>query len=363
MTWANALLGQPFQIVTNVSLGGSTSAQIRARVDDVLETSPEYVIGHDWWQNDVLTSVSAVTTQANIEAIIDDCNAAGATVILTDYLPMGAYTTDAMIEQDFEMRDWLYARQDKGFTFVPITDLIVDPTTGLPLSWATYDGSHPSPRGARAMGEILADRIGHLFRGRPARQPVAASVYAGGGVKGNPKELVKNPMMTGSSSGVALFYGLTGTGTPTGTKIVATDYPNLEWQRITFGTDGTAVLAIDVQTAAGLTFGDLTLVPGTTRTRFGFEFRMPAASMPGKWATVTGYQYYAPASETYYALQDTSAVGQDQGFLPDDNLIYQAQSTDALMPVGSTAIDCGIVLYGQAGAVIDLRRTSLTVVN
>lgn len=363
-TWANALLGQALDVAINVSHGGYTSAQILGVTPDALAVGPDWVIGHDWWINDIVTGVPLADSQATIAAIIQACNRAGATVVLTDYLPITVYTTTAMVAQHFAMLDWLHTQQGPGFVLVPVCDAIVDITTGHPLGWVTVDGTHPGPKGARAIGAVLADRLRNLLAGPGARRPVATSVYAGSGVAGSPYELVGNPMMSGPlGAGVANLYTLSGTGSPTGSKVAATDFPNLQWQRITLGADGTAILTPAIMTGAGLTYGDLTLVPGTTKTSFRFEFRIPSVSAAGKWADVTGYAYYTPASETDYALQDTSNVGQDQGFTPDDTTIYTVQSPPAVIPAGSTAIAAGIVLYGQAGAVVDIRRVSLAVVS
>jgi hypothetical protein len=364
VTWANMVLRQPLDLAINVSQGGLTSSQILGNVNAALAVNPNYVIGHDWWINDILGSVSIVTSQANTLAIIAACNVAGATVIMTDYLPLASYTTGAMIAQHFAMMDWARSIQNRGFMFVPICDDIVDTATGYPLTNYTYDGAHPSPLGAHALGLRLAEQIGHLFRGANVRQPVATSVDAGSGFKGNPKELVANPMPYGTlGAGTAAFYALSGTGTPVGSIVAATDHPNLLWQRCTFTTDGYILVSIGVNTGSGLTYGTLTLTPNVTKMRSQFEWRMPNVSQPGKIVSVNGWQSYTPASESNYCLQDTSSAAADQGLVPDDNLIYTAMSRERLLPAGSTATAYQLVFYGQAGAVIDFRRASLVATN
>lgn len=361
VTWANMVLGQPMEIVANVAQGGLTSAQILANTSAALATSPNYVIGHDWWINDILNGVSLATSKANHLAIIALCNAAGATTILTDYPGLDAETTTAMKVQHAQMVAWLESIQGPGFLFVPICDAIVEIATGRPESWATYDGTHPSVRGAHALGERLAEYLRPLFP-NAATQPRSTNSYLGGIVGGSPYELMGNPMITGTPvGGMAPNFSMFGTGTPTGSVVAATDFTNLKWQRITLTTDGYAVLTPALVTGAGLTYGSTTIVPGTDRTQMQFEFRMPSVSAAGKWACVTAYQYYTPASNTIYTIQDTDAAGTDQGLVPDDNAIFLARGPAAVVPTGTTALNDVIIIYGQAGAVIDVRRVSVAI--
>lgn len=364
--WAQMVMGFPFKVLTNVSHGGDTSATILANTSSALAPGPDWVIGHDWWINDIVTGVSAATSQANIDAIIQKCNAAGATAVLTDYLPVAAYTTTAMVAQHHAMMDWLRNRQGRGFILVPVADSVLDINTGTLLTWATYDGTHPTARGAHAMGDALADGIASYIHGPNSRHPGAQSAYAAN-VFGNPKELVSNPMITGTpGAGFATGYSALGTAAPAASIVTATDRP-LQWQRVTLGANGYANIFVGLLTGSGLSYtgpkGTITLTPGTTKTRFQFEFRMPSVSTPGKWASVEGRIYYTGAPDNAYALQENNVNGQDVGFVPDDNLIFSAHSPEYVLPAGATALNGLITIYGQAGAVIDFRRVSLAVTN
>lgn len=366
-TWMQSILGHPFNTLINVSIASATSATILSNMASALAVGPDYVIGHDWWVNDITSGVSLATSQSTIDSIIKQCNAAGATVILTDYLPVAAYTTTAMVVQHYAMMDWLRSRKDRGFIFVPISDAVVDMATGKPLAWATSDGTLPSAKGAYALGSAFANGIAQLMRGTDARHPTGVSAYAGGTAMGNPKELVVNPMITGAPGpGLASGYSASGTGSPSSSIVVANDL-NLQWQRITFGANGYINIIPTLQTGAGKVYtgpaGTLTLVAGTTKTRFQFEFRIPTASAAGKWVSVEGRQYYTGAPDNAYALQENNSAGQDTGFVPDDNMIHLARSPEYVMPAAATAINGLVSLYGQAGAVIDIRRVSLAVTN
>lgn len=366
-TWANQFLGCPMDVVVNVSQGGLTSSGIYGHVGTVTAASPDFVIGHDWWINDIVNGVPTATSKTNIGAIISACNAAGATVLLTDYLAVSAYSTAAQVAQHHDMLAWLRTQQGAGFALVPVADQIVDIATGLPLSWAVYDGTHPSPRGARAMGLALARRLAGLFS-EGAPHPVAAN-YAAGIAGGSPYELMGNPMISGTPvGGVAPNFTITGTGTAGGSKsvVAATDIPGLNWQRATFGADGFINITPALVTGAGLSYtgpsGTVTITSGTTRVRMQLEYRVPAASAAGKWVCPTARWYTTGATASIYAVQDTNAAGQDTGLTPSDTDIYVAQSPTVVVPVGTTALNSVITVYGQVGAILDVRRVSVAIV-
>lgn len=362
VTWANMIMGQPMNIVANASHGGYTSSQILALVPIAIAPQPAYVIGHDWWINDIVTGVSMATSQTNILATIAACNTAGATVILTDFAAVPAETTVAMKVQHAQMVSWLDSIQGPGFMFIPIMDAVVDITTGTYLSWATYDGTHPSVMGSHVMGERFADSIKYLFP-NPSLQPRGTNSYAAGVIGGSPYELMGNPMITGTPvSGVAPNFTIGGTASAVGSVVQATDFTNLNWQRVTLGVDGYVNLIPALVTGAGLTYGSTTVVPGTDKIRMQFEWRMPAVSAIGKWACVTAREYFTPNVSNIYALQDTNINGTDQGLVPDDNQVFLAKSPAGLVPTGTTSISSVITIYGLAGAVIDVRRVSIAIV-
>lgn len=201
---ANIELGWPFRIVADLGVSGDTTAQILARVGDVLAYKPSWccVMGGI---NDV-AGVSYATTITNLTAIYTALQSAGISVLACTIIPADAHTTTpAYGYKRRKINEWIkwYATQTSGIVVADTERAIVNPDTGGPASNMTTDGTHPTNIGARRMGRAIVAALGDF----------AAAVNPGAGYDNG---YVINPMAKGSNAagagGFTAPAGITGVG-------------------------------------------------------------------------------------------------------------------------------------------------------
>jgi lysophospholipase L1-like esterase len=251
--WANIFLGQRFQAVANLGVGGDTSSQALGRLDptpfaantayakdqavtnggntytaNVAFTSGASFVAGDWklslpsplqlsplpkWCNLMIgtndmasTSVSGATVLSNITTICNRLLAAGINVLLNTITPnygTAPNTTQktALAFANRGIRD--YARTTSGVVLADTYAAAVDPSGG---NWKTNysaDSIHPRCVAAFAMGQEVAAAISPYVG--PA--PVLSSSNA------DLENILTNGMFIGSQAEVDV---LTVTGAPTG---------------------------------------------------------------------------------------------------------------------------------------------------
>lgn len=251
--WANASLGGRLTMVKNAGVGGERSDQILARVTDVtnLATLPGYCILSDMASNDLLQSVASATIIANVSAICDALQAKGITIVICTVLPLAG--TNAHLQRQAEVNRWIRDRVGQpGFIVCDWAARWTDPTTVVPRTGLSTDGTHPTALGAGAIGKVLADAI---------RPHLGGSIHL---ASHNLDQLTSNlnPMMvgtggtasTGTSGSVATNWTTlrgTGSGTLTAAKVARTDNIGGEWQSLTLaGGGGQFFLYSDVASGA-----------------------------------------------------------------------------------------------------------------
>jgi lysophospholipase L1-like esterase len=155
--------GQRFRLLYNGGVSGERTDQINARVDTALSYYPGLVI---YWAgiNDIAQSypsgtTSASTAFANIQAAGNKCIATGAQfLVFADYPATG--WTAAQVGQMFELNARLsnWAQTTPGVILFDACRYMLDYTTATaPTQKAgyTYDGVHPSMRGAYVLAKAL----------------------------------------------------------------------------------------------------------------------------------------------------------------------------------------------------------------
>lgn len=171
LTFANALLGGRLNIVHIEGVPGERSDQVAARVGRVTALRPAHapvLVGTNDFRNSTRTVDQVLSTCVN--DIYVPLIGSGATVYAMSVPPLGATDTPgngltvAQVNSNitqFNAALSAYCAATPGMVFVPTHGAIVDTTalTGVALAAKLEDQIHPSPRGAYAMGKVLADAM------------------------------------------------------------------------------------------------------------------------------------------------------------------------------------------------------------
>jgi lysophospholipase L1-like esterase len=169
MTWALALCEQRvyFDKGWNFGVGGDNSADLLARINDVLAAGTDYVLV-SIGGNDVTQSITSDETCANLEAIWDACYAAGKFVLASMIYPRGPQTTYTAAHKTkcARINNYIQQAQYRRERFevlnpIPIFTDYSD-GDGLSLEYMTYDGIHPGTWGAWRLGRSIAEIINAL---------------------------------------------------------------------------------------------------------------------------------------------------------------------------------------------------------
>lgn len=153
--WVNAMLGNRFQMVRNLGIGGQTTSQILARVNDVFQYAPDIVWYHAGTNDVFVSGLSAAAAFSNVKAACDAILDRGIKVVLC--LPQKWNSSDedvnaAKLVQYYEFLDLLSrygAERDRVFV-ANFAGPVVDPTStsGDQLANHFVDTKHLSNLGA-----------------------------------------------------------------------------------------------------------------------------------------------------------------------------------------------------------------------
>ena len=225
LTWAEILSGgglySPNQL--NFGVSGDRTDQMLARVGSVVGASPDIcvVLGG---VNDIRT-ISPAESIRNLGRIYDRLQAAGVLVVAMPPIPVGIHAglVPTMSEQNHLARIRQYIRtrstEDGGLVVADATSMLVNhadpnghPLGGTPAGSSiptavTYDGLHPSIRGAYWMGKAIADALGPRLGGKP---PICGGVNDMYDPSANPSGSKLGTGLPLGTSGGALSNGATG---------------------------------------------------------------------------------------------------------------------------------------------------------
>lgn len=213
--WANALLGQRFQIAGNSGSGGKTAEQILdAQLGQSVYAAPGYVF-LSAGTNDLYNSPpqTGLVTFNRIKALVQSYLAAGIIPIWSTILPRtkpstnGAAYVAQLLDCNDRLRQW--AMSDDVGIFWDGFSVLVDPTNAdcNPRSGYTYDTSpaiHPNNVGAYYLGKKLAAAINSYVTTRSvlaygAEDQTNTSATNGG----TASNVLVNPMFTGTGGTVS----------------------------------------------------------------------------------------------------------------------------------------------------------------
>lgn len=203
--WAQGLLGAPFRLVVNAGVSGNRTDQMLARITDVTSYSPDWVFVQGGI-NDITYGTTAAQIIANLKSICIQLANKGIQVVLLTVAPntqvAGNSTKVQTINQG--LREWVNGGGAKGVILVDTYSAMVNPTvtTGALASGMSDDSLHPSAKGARAMGQAIANALQYLL---PSRNFLPSSNGESYGVDSTSRQILDNPLLS------------SGGGSPTGT--------------------------------------------------------------------------------------------------------------------------------------------------
>lgn len=216
VSWFRRLTGQRFRVVYHGGVSGDRTDQINERVSAALATRPGMVV---YWGgiNDIggaypTAGTSGATAFSNIKAAGVRCISSGALfVVFTEYPVTGWSASQVSQMHELNARLSYWAQTTPGVVLFDTYRLIVDGTNSTSptqKSGYTWDGTHPSMRGAYVMGKALATALSGIVPALgPRRVGGLQDVFAN-----NPYELLPNGNHLTTSGG-----GGSGTGGVTGT--------------------------------------------------------------------------------------------------------------------------------------------------
>jgi lysophospholipase L1-like esterase len=207
------LLGQAFIVKANLGIGGQTTTQILARINDVLALAPSWVhlvAG----TNDVGSGIA--TTKTNITTMLDTFAANGVKVIIGTIPPHAGSYTDTQKADTFALNDWirLLGRTRPDIVVVDYFAALADGVNGNYLATVyganpTSDGVHLSATGAYAAGKALANALRYrVNRSVPFSMPAPGQNLIGTprpGLSGGGASAPAGWTVGGASSGTAVW--------------------------------------------------------------------------------------------------------------------------------------------------------------
>lgn len=205
--WAQYYLRGSMELLYNAGIGGQDTPQILSRItSDVIAYAPAWCMLQGGTCNDIHAGTSADTIIATQAAILDKLTAAGIrTIALTDPTWADGHgdLTPVNVEKlERANRALLRAPLTRpGVVAIDTAGTIMNPlsTTGAAKAGMIQldDYIHPLPRGARAQGKLIADRLvalGFQVLDFLPKSLAEAYSFANAG-----RQLLDNPLMQGAT--------------------------------------------------------------------------------------------------------------------------------------------------------------------
>jgi lysophospholipase L1-like esterase len=218
--WLQTLMGHRFRLLRNAGVSGERTDQILLRVDSGVHAyNPAWCIVLAG-TNDIIQSVPEATLKTNLGAIYDALLAKGVRVVACTIPANNTATTTAQKQAMHGANGFIrdYVRSHPGMVLVDWHAATADPSTGLPATSTSVDGTHPSCYGAWRLATVMSNALTPLV-------PPSLSML---GSNSDPYNLLTNGRFQGS--GGSLSAGMTG--------VLAASW-NTQW----LTTAGTAVLS------------------------------------------------------------------------------------------------------------------------
>lgn len=320
-TWASLLSGGRIRMLANKGVGGETSTQILARVDDVIALSPDWCLvmmgTNDMTGYAAAPAATLATLKSNIEAAERQLRGVGINVVLCTILPNGtAQYRPGIIRANAWIR-WYC--QTRGVHLLDLYAQMVDPAQAdtWRSGYAHGDGVHFSQAGAKAAGSYVATALAPLL---PLHTPTLCS----SNVTGDDPNLLVNGIFTGDTNadGIANSWGETGSGGSV-TWSLETDSAIVgQWQVLTVASSGARSLAQGVSPAAD-TYADGDVLAFAGRLTTEIEAGSMTCTVRLTFTATGGSFYLAPVLSITRNL--SNAVFYGQMAVPAGTTLVQAQ--------------------------------------
>ena len=350
--WANARLEGKLKVVAYAGIGGNPIAAVQNRyateVKPYIQPGDFVFVGGDGFGNSITSDISVSAMYSSWLTLVEAIIADGCIPIVATCPPNGNITNAAKAALWYGINKKVldYCRSNTKVMLVRWDTPHSDPLETYPNSpsakgW-TIDNIHPQPKlsikgfGANfydVMQAACADIQGvpwHVHN---------ADVY----------RLLDNPTMSGTVSGVATNWTLTGTGA-VGTKVARTDLGEArEFQRITC----TAMAANAVLASSSFTIptvGDFIPVPGTDRvkgyTRIRLNSSVAPVNLKGIQADIqfNGSPLRTIAFATGATAAATGGTYADAGQYIPQNEWLVLETPEIVLPAGVTGIKMNITI-------------------
>lgn len=270
-TWANMLLGQAFSVLGNLGVGGQTTAQIKARIGDVLTLNPAWVFLLCGTNN--MGVVNGVAdAEADITSMIGTFRRAGIRVVIGTIPPRtgGSYSGTQKADTH-TLNAWIrqLARVTPDVIVVDYFSALADNSGNYRATAAganpTSDGVHLSATGGFVSGSALADALRPLV---PASPPLYGDPTPGPNLLVTPRP--------GSYGTGAPPYTLGGasSGSVTWSEPTRTNGGH-PWKQVVIPAAGSLTMNANINIGASLAVGD------SVAGAFQFEADNVAAEVNG----------------------------------------------------------------------------------
>lgn len=311
--WANGLLGGSLRLVKNLGVGGNTTGQMLARLDEVIAQSPDVVVILGMY-NDI-GLLSPTQTTDNLKAIYDRLTALGILVVAVTGVPLsasGAKWSAVNVEHILSANRFIraYAVNGRNFALADAFRRMVDKhnTTNrgaAVLGAIDTDFVHPSPRGAFLIGRSIYDA---LVKNIPpvnwAGVTCAAETAIAGQNNFNAIDEAPNTMSGGSitapvtgtaASGVTVERDVGTTGACVASVVMDTDGTYLQRASITPG----GVETWNIRSNSGGVI--LTRLVAGERRRLSMRMRVSGLTAGHTLASLLTWLVMAVDGKNYYA--------------------------------------------------------------
>lgn len=224
-TWATLLSNARMVWTRNSGLLGDTSAGMISRFKrDVVAWGATWCVLEVGTNDAYVLNLPVAQFAANVRTIVDLAQQNRINLILTTVMQRSDVFS-ALVPQYNAFLTRL--SQEKGLPLIDFYSAVLDPTTGLTNVANTSDGLHPSPPGARLMGQAAANVAAVVM---PSFSPILGETN-----NTDDLNLVGSPLFLTNTAGLGTNWVQTGTGVPS--VVVGTQPVVGNFQRLTVNPD------------------------------------------------------------------------------------------------------------------------------
>jgi len=164
-TWANMFLNHRLNLQSNLGVGGNSTTQMLARINQVTSLSPlpdfAFVMGGI---NDINGGVATSVIINNLKSIFDSILAQKITLVALPIMPSSYLDTIAKKQSCAKINNYIknYCKSNDNCIFIDCFQVYNTVDTDFPITGYTKDGVHPSESGAWRIGAKIKDALNSI---------------------------------------------------------------------------------------------------------------------------------------------------------------------------------------------------------